>query len=353
MSEESSPRFWARFTGAKVQAVLPWAFLGYVLLSIYPIVKFFLPEHYMWIGYRPYTVGDVAKANPSAYRKYVQENNQQMYRLFSQFASGEIMKREADARGITVEQLTKFGEGYEPAEQEIQQAYNQFKNEEQLKGRPYNEVRAELVTYLKAVKEDREKQGLYQELRQKYETEIRGPEIPAATKVAVEDGENPTLGPKDAKVTIVEFSDFECPYCAMSQQTTTALREQYKDKIKWVFRDFPMSFHRNAMFAHIAANCSISQGKYWEYNNLLFKNGDKLKKENVIALAGKVGLNMGEFNRCIANESEAKRSIEEDIAAGQKYGVNGTPAFFINGIMVEGNMPIQNFTKIIDEELKN
>ncbi|MFB5651626.1 DsbA family protein [Leptospira wolffii] len=353
MSEESSPRFWERFPGAKFQAILPWIFLGYVLISIYPLVKFFLPEHYMKIGWRYYTIGDVKDENPAAYRKYVQENNQQMYRLFSQFASSEILKREAKERGVTVEELTRFAEGYEPAEAEIELAYNQFKNEEQLKGRPYKDVRADLINYLKAVQEDREKQALYQELRQKYETEIRGPELPPATKVAVETGDNPSIGPDNAKVTIVEFSDFECPYCAMSQTTTAALREQYKDKIKWVFRDFPMSFHRNAMFAHIAANCAIPQGKYWQLNNLLFKNGDKLRKENVISLAQQVGLNMGEFNRCISDEAAAKKSIQEDMAAGQKYGVNGTPAFFINGIMVEGNMPIQNFTKIIDEELKN
>lgn len=352
MSEESSPRFWEKFSSAQIQAILPWIFLGYVLVTIYPLVKFFLPEHYMWIGAKIYTIGDVEKENPAAYRKYVQENNQQMYRLFSQLASTEILKKEAKERGVTVEELTKFGDGYEPSELEIQNAYNQFKNEEQLRGKSFQEVRADLTNYLKAVQEDREKQALYQELRQKYETEIRGPEVPPASKIAVETGENPSLGPESAKVTIVEFSDFECPYCAMSQETTTKLREQYKGQIKWVFRDFPMSFHRNAMFAHIAANCSISQGKYWEYNNLLFKNGDKLKKENVIALAQKVGLNMTDFNRCVAEDSIAKQAIQADIAAGQKYGVNGTPAFFINGIMVEGNQPIQNFTKIIDEELK-
>ncbi|TGJ99248.1 DsbA family protein [Leptospira semungkisensis] len=351
MSEENPSRFWDRIPWSKLQIALPWVFLGYVLLSIYPIVKFFLPDHYMWIGYRLYTISDVEKENPSAYRRYLQENNQQMYRLFSQLASSEILKREAASRGVPVEELTKFGSGYEPSPQEITQAYNQFKDQE-LKGKSLNEVRSDIVNYLKAVQEDREKQAFYQGLRDKYVTEIKGPELPPPSRIAIEPSENPTLGPNDAKVTIIEFSDFECPYCAMSQTTTNSLREQYKDKIKWVFRDFPMSFHKNAMFAHVAANCSIPQGKYWQLNSLLFQNGRKLEKQNVMALAKQVGLDMNAFNRCIADEAAIKKEIESDMVAGQKYGVNGTPAFFINGILVEGNMPIQNFTKIIDEELK-
>ncbi|MEI7011713.1 DsbA family protein [Leptospira licerasiae] len=354
MSEETSSTLLDRVFGQKFKAALPWVFLGYVLLSIYPIVKFFIPEHYMRIGtFGFYTISDVKKENPAAYRKYLQENNQQMYRLFSQLASQEILKKEAAAKGIPVEELTKFGRGYEPVQDEVVAAYNQFKNEPGLKGKPLAAVQDEIVKYLKAVQADRERQSFFGRMREEYNTEIIGPELPPPTRVAIEASENPTIGPSDAKVTIVEFSDFECPYCAMSQTTTKALREQYKDKIKWVFRDFPMDFHRNAMFAHVAANCSIPQGKYWQYNSLLFENGRQLEKGNVIRLAQQVGLDMGAFNRCIADEDKIKSEIEADMQAGQSYGVNGTPAFFINGILVEGNMPIQNFTKIIDEELKN
>ncbi|TGL59580.1 DsbA family protein [Leptospira sarikeiensis] len=354
MSEETSSSLLDRVFGPKFKAAVPWVFLGYFLLTLYPIVKFFIPEHYMRLGtFSIYTLDDVKKENPSAYRKYLQENNQQVYRLFSQLASTVILKKEAAKKGVPVEELTKFGKNYEPAQEEIIAAYNQFKEEPGLKGKPFAAVQNEIVKYLKAVQADRERQGLYQRLREEYNTEIMAPELPPPTRVAIEPSENPTIGPADAKVTIVEFSDFECPYCAMSQQTTTALREQYKDKIKWVFRDFPMDFHRNAMFAHIAANCSIPQGKYWQYNSLLFQNGRKLEKQNVINLARQVGLEMNSFNQCIAQEEKIKSEIESDMQAGQSYGVNGTPAFFINGILVEGNMPIQNFTKIIDEELKN
>ena len=105
------------------------------------------------------------------------------------------------------------------------------------------------------------------------------------------------------------------------------------------------------MFAHIAANCAIEQGKYWEYFNLLFDNAENLAKENVILLAAKAGLEKEKFDKCIANPDKISQEIQTDLADGQAVGVNGTPAFFINGIFVEGAQPIGAFQKIIDEEL--
>lgn len=114
-----------------------------------------------------------------------------------------------------------------------------------------------------------------------------------------------------------------------SQDTTRQLREQYKDKIRWVFRDYPLPFHRNAMFAHIAANCAIEQNKYWDYFNLLFDNAENLAKDNVILLAAKAGLDKDKFNACLANTDKISAEIEADLADGQAVGVNGTPAFLL------------------------
>lgn len=151
---------------------------------------------------------------------------------------------------------------------------------------------------------------------------------------------------------MIEFSDFECPFCKRSQSVNSQLREKYKDQIRWVFRDYPLSFHPNAMFAHIAANCSASQGKYWEFFKVLFDNSGNLPKDRVLDLARGLGLDMKVFSQCV-NDSEVRKEVEADMAEGEKYGVSGTPAFFINGVMIEGAQPIEAFIKVIDQELKN
>jgi len=162
---------------------------------------------------------------------------------------------------------------------------------------------------------------------------------------------NPSIGSKDAKVTIIEFSDFECPYCQRSQSVNKQLREKYKDRIRWVFRDFPLNFHQNAMFAHIAANCAEKQGKYWEMFDNLFQNTGSLEKSKVLKIAEQLNLDMSKFQECTTDKSISDE-IRNDISEGQEVGVSGTPAFFINGIMVEGAQPISAFENIIDQELK-
>lgn len=354
MSEESSPRFATLFSKLNKTTVLAGAFGVYVLLTVYPVFKFFSPEQYVKIGHRYYTLNDVKESSPSVYRKYASDNNDRIYRLFSQFANDKVLELEAKERGVSVDALTKFAANYEPTEEEKVATYNQYKdNIPALKGKSYQQVQGDISSFLKRVKEDEERQSFYQQLRSKYDIDIRVQELPPAARIEVATGNNPSLGPADAKVTIVEFSDFECPFCKRSQDVTKQLREKYQGKIRWVFRDFPLPFHQNAMFAHVAANCAIPQGKYWNYFSQLFENSGNLERQNVISLAQKSGLNMPEFQKCIADESKQKLEIEADIAEGQKYGVNGTPAFFINGIMVEGAQPIESFTKIIDQELKN
>jgi len=172
-----------------------------------------------------------------------------------------------------------------------------------------------------------------------------------AEKVIVEVKGNPSLGPSNAKITVIEFSDFECPYCQRSQNITKNLRAKYKDQIKWVFRDFPLSFHQNAMFAHIAANCVGKQGKYWDIFDKLFQNTGSLNREKVLQLVSDMNIDMKKFEEC-TKDPEVEREVHSDIADGQEVGVNGTPAFFINGIMIEGAQPITSFEKIIEQELK-
>ena len=317
----------------------------YVAFSIPAIISYFKPKSYIEINGKKFTESDLEKDKPALFMKVKKEYVEGLKRGFEQFANDKILEIEAKEKNIKPNEVIATGVGnYVPNSTEVQAIYEQYKD--QFAGAKLEAVQDRIVGYLKNLKE----QEYYGELSKKYRVDFFMEEVKQVKQEVSEKG-NPSLGPEKAKVTVIEFSDFECPYCKKSQDTTRQLREKYKDKIRWVFRDYPLPFHRNAMFAHIAANCAIEQGKYWEYFNLLFDNAENLAKENVILLAAKAGLEKEKFDKCIANPDKISQEIQTDLADGQAVGVNGTPAFFINGIFVEGAQPIGAFQKIIDEEL--
>ncbi len=163
-------------------------------------------------------------------------------------------------------------------------------------------------------------------------------------------------GEKNAKVTIVEFSDFECPYCGMYYENTfKQLKETYIDtgKVNYVFRDFPLSFHEDAYPAALAAECLRDQKgdiSYFLLHDRMFENQDKLSYENFEKWAVEFGADKGKFKSCFDND-KFKDEIASDMKDGQDVGVQGTPAFFVNGRFLSGAQPFENFKAIIDEEL--
>ena len=180
---------------------------------------------------------------------------------------------------------------------------------------------------------------------------------PARVDVAI--GDDPVNGDKNAKVTIVEFSDFQCPFCArFFEQTLPQIEEEYikTGKAKLVFKDFPLkSIHPQAQKASEAANCAIDQNKYWEYHDALFKQVDQWSGNDKATdifkqIAKDLKLDSKKFDSCL-DTGKYTSEADEDIAEGSKNGVTGTPAFFINGQLVSGAQPFVNFKTIIDAEL--
>jgi len=162
--------------------------------------------------------------------------------------------------------------------------------------------------------------------------------------------EGPTRGPKDAPVTIVEFSDFECPYCGAAHDTVEQVMSTYAGKVRLVYRQFPLSFHPHAAKAAEASLCAADQGKFWEYHEALFKNQKKLDLPDLKAHASEVGLDANKFGQCLES-GDKKKAVDADQQAGLAAGVGGTPAFFINGIFLNGAQPLDEFKKVIDGEL--
>ncbi len=162
----------------------------------------------------------------------------------------------------------------------------------------------------------------------------------------------PTRGAASSPVEIIEFSDFQCPYCERAYPVIKRLLSTYGDRIHVVHRNFPLPNHPNARPAAEAAACANEQGKFWEYHDRLFEHQDQLADPDLKQHAVEVGLDASKFGACF-DMRKYQADIDADMAAGRDAGISGTPGFFINGRPLDGAQPFENFKTIIDEELLN
>jgi protein-disulfide isomerase len=167
-------------------------------------------------------------------------------------------------------------------------------------------------------------------------------------------GKAPVEGPENAPVTIYEFSDFQCPYCSKAHQTIQKVLPDYEGKVKFVHKNYPLPFHKQAKPAARAALAAKEQGKFWTMYELLFKNQGNLKQDGLYEkLASKAGLNVEQFKQDMKqNKSEYNKLIKDQMSQGKKVGVKGTPAFFINGHRLVGAQPASKFRSVIDKALE-
>jgi len=170
--------------------------------------------------------------------------------------------------------------------------------------------------------------------------------------VPVKDSEH-IRGDKNAKVTLIEYSDFECPYCARHNTTVEQILEEYKGQVRLVFRHFPLSFHAEAQKASEAVECAGDQGKFWEMHDAVFEANTKkqMSVEQWKKVAKDLGLDASAFDSCLDTGKYATK-VKTDLAEGQAAGVKGTPATFVNGEMVSGAVPFDRFKTTIDKYLK-
>jgi protein-disulfide isomerase len=163
---------------------------------------------------------------------------------------------------------------------------------------------------------------------------------------------HPILGPVDAPITLVEFSDYECPFCKKwYQETWSKLQAAYPGKIRLVYRDFPLySIHQEAEPAAIAADCAGEQNKYWEFHNLLFGGNSPFGTDTYQNYAAQIGLDTAQFTQCVSTE-KYKYQVSSDYEFASNLGVNSTPTFFMNGIPLVGAQPFEVFKQLIDKEL--
>lgn len=260
-----------------------------------------------------------------------------------------LLEAEAARRGVSTEDM--LAEEIEskverPDEAEIRAFYEMSAGTPGLP--PFDEAKERIAEYLVADSQRRLAQTFFAELRAgaTVETFLPEPELPA---VEVE-AKGPSKGPESAPITVVIFSDFECPYCDRANAALDQVAEAYGDKVRFVFRDFPLSFHPNAHKAAEAGHCADEQGKFWALHDKMFENQRALGEESLKGYARDVGLDGDRFDNCLDTGKMAEKVIE-NMQAGEAVGVRGTPAFFVNGRMLAGALPFEEFQKVIDKEL--
>ena len=161
----------------------------------------------------------------------------------------------------------------------------------------------------------------------------------------------PTQGPDDAVVTIVEFSDFQCPFCNRVTPTLAKIRDTYGDKVRIAFKHMPLSIHPQAPQAHAASEAAHRQGKFWEMHDRIFQNQRDLSIATLEGHARAIGLDMDRYGKDVA-DAALKKKIDADMDQASDLGVTGTPSFFINGRYLSGAQPFENFKRLIDDAIE-
>jgi protein-disulfide isomerase len=260
----------------------------------------------------------------------------------------KLIETEAASRDMSVEDLFAVeieNKLSEVTDEQVDQFYESQKARIQ---QPKEQVGEQIREYLSGQQAQQAQQALISSLREKYE--VSSFLEPMRTEVAAGDG--PSQGPADAPVTIVEFSDFQCPFCSRVIPTLERVTEEYGEKVRLVFRQFPLHrIHPDAQKAAEASFCADDQGKFWEMHDAMFADQGGLAVDKLKEKAGALELDEAAFAECLDSDKYADR-VDADLQAGTAAGVSGTPALFINGRFLSGAQPFDEIAKVIDDELK-
>ena len=278
--------------------------------------------------------------------RFNQERQNTLIQVVGEMVEERLLALEATAAGKSAEELLAENvKGGEVTDADVDAFYAQLQ-QQRPQGLPAKDaIAAQIRTHLQGQKAQEARETYLDSLRTKYKVETFLTE--ARTEVAAE---GPAKGPATAPVTIVEFSDFECPFCARVVPTLDQVKEKYGDQVRIVFRQYPLDMHPNAAKAAEASLCADEQGKFWEMHDAMFADQKKLAVADLKATAGTLGLDAAAFGSCLDSGKHAPR-VKADMKAGTLAGVSGTPALFVNGRFLNGAVPFETIAEVIDEEL--
>jgi len=287
---------------------------------------------------------------PSIRGQLLQLRNQEYelkIRALEYLVNQRLLEAEAKRQGLPVEAFLAqtVDQNIAPPTEKETEAY--YLAQKDRINRSFTEVKPQLQDSLTQARRQQARQDYIDSLRKKSTVAI----LLARPRIEVTADPSRLRGNPQAPVTIVEFSDFQCPHCLAAQPTIKGLLDKYKDKVRLGYRDYPLrQIHPQAQQAAEASRCAAEQGKFWEYHDLMYADQSKLDDRWLNEHAATVGLNVGVFSACLAS-GKFKPGVEEDLQTGVTAGVSGTPAFYINGVLLTGAQPASAFERIIDTEI--
>lgn len=268
-------------------------------------------------------------------------------RILDGLIEGKLLEEAAKEKGVSVEAYVAENVDAKvspPTDEEIQAFYDSQKGRIQA---PLEQIKGKISEHLMQTQKDAKRGEMLALLKKSADVKIMLE--PPRTEVSL-DGVAYTSGDKEAKIVLIEFSDYECPYSKRAQPTVQEVLEKYKGEILYAFFDYPLPFHKNAMKAHEAVRCAGEQGKYAEYSAKVFDNQQNLGVEGLKRYAKDLAMDTDAFDSCLDTGKTAE-SVKQSLQKGNSVGVSGTPAFFLNGIMISGAQPFESFQEIVDSEL--
>ena len=293
------------------------------------------------------------------------ENAKQLTRENIEKLAGEVgldmekFKKDLDEK--TYEQAVKDDMNY-ARKMAVNSTPTFFVNGRMLKARSVDAIKAaieeEKALAKKLIEKGAKKGEIYARLMKAAKAERKAPKRPERrrpgapdpkTNFAVPTADRPFAGPADALVTIVEFSDFQCPFCTRVNPTLKKIKETYPNDVRVVFRNLPLPMHKDAPAAARAGLAAHKQGKFWEMHDAMFASQRNLKPADLEKLAGDIGLDVAKFKADL-DSAELKAAVDMDMKEAQKFGARGTPAFFVNGRFISGARPFESFDAVIKEE---
>ncbi len=283
------------------------------------------------------------------------ETRRDIYRMkrerLDQLIFEMILDKEAKRQGKTIESLVEqiAPASSAPVEESEIDKYMQA-NQEQLQAYQGSipDLRQRIRVFLEQQKRSQVIKDYVHGLEPKYGVRILVP-VPNPPKVKVDTRGAPTLGPPDAPVTVVEFSDYQCPACRSTHEVIKQARAIYGDRVQWIYKDYPLRRHPDAFRAAEASHCAEDQGKFWEYQEKLFTSPD-LSTAGLVNIAVQLGMSQEKFSRCL-QDSRYKALVEKNVQDAVGVGIDRTPSFMINGTVLVGGPSLNALRGRIDEEL--
>ena len=297
------------------------------------------------------TAGDVRAAGSDQFdlleREYLQRKHEIVDAELKKMVQDRLLDAEAAARSVSKDKLLADIKPAEVTEADADAFYE--KNKARIPaGTAKEAVMPQIKAYLQQNGQQEAREKYFKTLEAKYKVDY----LLEPIRIEVAASGFPAKGPAGAPVTIVEFSDFQCPFCSKVTPTLEQVVSKYGSKLRLVFRQFPLPMHPNAAKAAEASLCANEQGKFWEMHDAMFKDQAGLAVDGLKSkAAGIAGINAASFNSCLDSGKETP-AVQSDVKAGTKAGVNGTPAMFVNGRFVNGAVSADDLSKVIDEELK-